>query len=114
MSALLVERFFAKNDFLKTCIRAEFDYALPIAPVVSNLSLGVSGSIIELETEFVTEVFTGFGERGVAAEVVASNVIREVKEYLASEAPVGIHLADCRWRWRKKGALRPCRHHDIR
>ncbi len=50
--------------------------------------------IIELETEFVTEVLTGFGERGVAAEVVASNVVREVKEYLASEAPVGIHLAD--------------------
>ncbi len=50
--------------------------------------------MIELESEFVTEVFTGFGERGVAAEVVASNIVREVKEYLASEAPVGIYLAD--------------------
>jgi RNA 3'-terminal phosphate cyclase (ATP) len=50
--------------------------------------------VVELESDFVTEVFTGFGERGVAAEVVASNVVRDIREYLASGSPVGTHLAD--------------------
>lgn len=47
--------------------------------------------IVELESEFVTEVFTGFGERGISSEVVAAHVVRD---YLASIAPVGTHLAD--------------------
>lgn len=42
----------------------------------------------------VTEVFTGFGERGVSAERVASNAAREVGRYLASGVPVWGHLAD--------------------
>ena len=50
--------------------------------------------VLELESQVVTEVFTGFGERGVAAEKVASNVVELVREYLACNAPVGCHLAD--------------------
>lgn len=42
----------------------------------------------------VTEVFAGFGERGVKAEEVAAGAVREVQEYLTSGAPVGRHLAD--------------------
>ena len=42
----------------------------------------------------VTEVFTGFGERGVSAETVANRVANEVAAYLASGAAVGEHLAD--------------------
>jgi RNA 3'-terminal phosphate cyclase (ATP) len=49
---------------------------------------------VEIVSENVTEVFTGFGQRGVSAEQVAGGVAREVSEYLASEAPVGPHLAD--------------------
>ena len=50
--------------------------------------------ILELALEHVTEVFTGFGERGVLAETVAENVVQEVREYLASGVPVGEHLSD--------------------
>jgi RNA 3'-terminal phosphate cyclase (ATP) len=50
--------------------------------------------LVEIESEHLTEVFTGFGERGVSAETVAGGVVQEVREYLASEAPVGLHLAD--------------------
>jgi RNA 3'-terminal phosphate cyclase (ATP) len=49
---------------------------------------------IELESEAVTEVFTGFGERGVAAESIAQRVVGEVRDYLKSDAPIGLHLAD--------------------
>ena len=54
------------------------------------------GNILFLDLVFenVTEIFTGFGERGVAAETVAENVIQTVRQYLASAAPVGEHLAD--------------------
>ncbi|MDA8021018.1 MAG: RNA 3'-terminal phosphate cyclase [Thermoanaerobaculia bacterium] len=49
-------------------------------------SLGEGGS--------VTEVATGFGRRSATAERVAREACAEAKEYLASGAPVGVHLAD--------------------
>ena len=49
---------------------------------------------IEIESEHVTEVFTGFGQRGVRAEAVAEDALRQVKEYLAAGLPVGRCLAD--------------------
>jgi RNA 3'-terminal phosphate cyclase (ATP) len=49
---------------------------------------------IEVESEHITEVFTGFGQRGVRAEMVAKNVARQAQEYLETDAPVGEHLAD--------------------
>jgi len=42
----------------------------------------------------VTEVVTGIGEKGVSAETVARGVVREVREYLASEAALGPDLAE--------------------
>jgi len=50
--------------------------------------------MIELEAENVTEVFTGFGQLGVKAEVVAMEPLCEAQEYLAAGVPVGRHLAD--------------------
>ena len=50
--------------------------------------------LLELAFENVTEVFTGFGERGVLAETVAEKVVYEARDYLASGVPVGEHLAD--------------------
>ena len=50
--------------------------------------------VIEIESEHVTEVFTGFGERGVTAEAVAAKAVDEAREYLAAGAAVGSHLAD--------------------
>jgi RNA 3'-terminal phosphate cyclase (ATP) len=49
---------------------------------------------VEIASEQVTEVFTGFGERGVRAEAVADAVADEALEYLAADVPVGRHLAD--------------------
>jgi RNA 3'-terminal phosphate cyclase (ATP) len=49
---------------------------------------------IELESENVTELFTGFGELGVSAEKVAGDTVKEIKDYLSARVPVGLHLAD--------------------
>ena len=58
-------------------------------------SVGPGNALIaEVESEHVTEVFTGFGERQVRAETVADACADEVLAYLASDAPVGPHLAD--------------------
>lgn len=50
--------------------------------------------ICTVESQNVTEVFTGFGEKGVPADRVALASVEEVREYLASGVPVGRHLAD--------------------
>ena len=50
--------------------------------------------IVELEHERLTEVFTGFGQRGVRAEKVAADLARRVKRYCDAGVPVGEHLAD--------------------
>lgn len=49
---------------------------------------------VEVESEHVTEVFSGFGRTGIKAEHVAADAAREARDYLASEAAVGTHLAD--------------------
>jgi RNA 3'-terminal phosphate cyclase (ATP) len=50
--------------------------------------------LLEVESEHVTELFTGFGERNVRAETVAENAASQARRYLASDAAVGEHLAD--------------------
>lgn len=50
--------------------------------------------ILTLEFEGLTEIFTGYGERGVRAETVARRVVREVRRYLETGAALGPHLAD--------------------
>jgi RNA 3'-terminal phosphate cyclase (ATP) len=47
-----------------------------------------------IESRNITEVFAGFGERGIPAQQVALKVVDAVREYLSSAAPVGRHLAD--------------------
>jgi RNA 3'-terminal phosphate cyclase (ATP) len=50
--------------------------------------------ILEVESQHVTEVFTGIGRRGVPAEQVAAETLNEMCEYLAAGVPIGYHLAD--------------------
>jgi RNA 3'-terminal phosphate cyclase (ATP) len=50
--------------------------------------------MIELESPNVTELFTGFGQRGVRAETVASRVSDAAVRYINAEVPAGEHLAD--------------------
>ncbi len=47
-----------------------------------------------VESQNITEVFAGFGERGIPANRVAAILSEEVRECLSSEAPVGQHLTD--------------------
>lgn len=50
--------------------------------------------IVEIESDRVTELFTGFGRRGVPAEAVAEEVAGQARRYLEAGVPVGPHLAD--------------------
>ncbi len=50
--------------------------------------------VLAIERDQVTEVITGFGERGVRAETVASRVADEAERYGRAGVPVGDHLAD--------------------
>ncbi len=66
-------------------------------PEVVEIGVSASaGNVLLLEVEFqrVTEVFVAFGERGLRAEQVARAALRESKEYLKSDVPVGKYLAD--------------------
>jgi RNA 3'-terminal phosphate cyclase (ATP) len=49
---------------------------------------------VRIRADWGTELFTGFGRRGVRAEDVAMGLAAEVREYLAADVPVGAHLAD--------------------
>lgn len=50
--------------------------------------------LLELGYEQVTEVFTGFGQRGVPAESVAARVAREARHYDRGTGCAGEYLAD--------------------
>ncbi len=50
--------------------------------------------MIDVVHEHVTNVFTGFGVRGVRAEAVADGVTEEAVKFIAADVPVGEHLAD--------------------
>ena len=50
--------------------------------------------MVEIESESVCEVFTGFGERNVSSGKVIGALVDDVREYLMGEAPVGEYLAD--------------------
>ena len=50
--------------------------------------------VLAIEAEHVTEVFTGFGERGRPAEEVAKSAVEAAKIWLEAGVPVDEHLAD--------------------
>jgi len=49
---------------------------------------------LEIESEHVTEVFTGFGMKAVTADAVAEQAVKQARRYLAAKIPVGECLAD--------------------
>ena len=64
-------------------------------PVILEQAHGPGNALVATVTsENVTEVFTGFGERGVRAEDVAGGVAAEIRRYLQAGVPVFEHLAD--------------------
>jgi len=54
------------------------------------------GNIVtaEIQSEKLTELFTGFGMKGLPADQVPLEMIQEVRDYLDAGVPVGRHLAD--------------------
>ncbi|MBC7967594.1 MAG: RNA 3'-terminal phosphate cyclase, partial [Fuerstia sp.] len=54
------------------------------------------GNIVfaEIQSKNVTELATGFGRVGASAEHVANEVVKQIRDYLKSTAPVGEYLAD--------------------
>ena len=63
------------------------------APCRQNEGPG-NALLATLAYENVCEVFTAFGEKGVSAEKVARDLVRQVRAYQMSEAALGPHLAD--------------------
>ncbi|MHC4339801.1 MAG: RNA 3'-terminal phosphate cyclase [Planctomycetota bacterium] len=69
--------------------------ALGIEGVRAVVEEGVGNVLmIEVESEEVCEIFTGFGRKGVPAEEVARSAVAEARAYLEAGVPVGRHLAD--------------------
>ena len=50
--------------------------------------------IIEIKSQHLTEIFSGFGQKGVPAEKVAMRATKAASRYLAAQVPIGEHLAD--------------------
>lgn len=50
--------------------------------------------VVEIESEALTEVITGFGRRGIRGEQVATETAESVRRYIDANVPVGRHLAD--------------------
>ena len=50
--------------------------------------------LMTLEYEHVSEVCAGFGAKSVRAEAVAQEAIAQARDYMASDAAAGEHLAD--------------------
>ena len=87
-------RAIGERELNRFAARTHWDSSAFSLEVVPN-SVGPGNALIaEVESEYVTEVFTGFGEKQVRAETVANGCADEVLAYLATDAPVGSHLAD--------------------
>ena len=74
--------------------KLEWDRELLKAVEVENSQGPGNILTLEIESENITEVFTGFGEKGTSAEKVAKRAVKSVLEYLALNVPVGRYLAD--------------------
>ncbi|HEY6329219.1 MAG TPA: RNA 3'-terminal phosphate cyclase, partial [Blastocatellia bacterium] len=64
------------------------------AESVANSAGPGNVAIIEIQAESVTEVFTGFGQHGLAAEAVADQAAKAARRYIGAEVAVAEYLAD--------------------
>ncbi len=77
-------------------VRSQLDWPEDSLHVVEHRDTPGPGNIVMLAvaSEHITELFAGFGERGVPAEKVASRAIMQCQRYLSADVPVGEYLAD--------------------
>src|SRR5262249_21581328 len=64
-----------------------------VQPIKTSIGPG-NIVFIDIESDAVTEVVTGFGMKNVTAEQVAAEACDEAERYLRADVPVGVHLAD--------------------
>jgi len=50
--------------------------------------------LLEVATDTAREITSSYGRLGVPSDRVAKEAVRELRSYLKSDAPVGVHLAD--------------------
>lgn len=65
-----------------------------VAEEIQNVQGPGNVLTIDIESDALTEVFTGFGQRGVPAKTVAARVAGQAQAYMDAAVPVGRHLAD--------------------
>jgi RNA 3'-terminal phosphate cyclase (ATP) len=76
-------------------IRAELDLPASAGRIEEVRSPGPGNVVwIEARADEGTEVFTGFGRKGVPAEQVAREAVAELRAWRDLDVPVGEHLAD--------------------
>ena len=76
-------------------VRERLGWSEDEGEVVEVESSGPGNALsLELEFEQATEIATAFGEKSVPARAVADSAADEMAAYMASDAPVGMHLAD--------------------
>ncbi|MEX0653015.1 MAG: RNA 3'-terminal phosphate cyclase [Phycisphaeraceae bacterium] len=87
-------RHIAERELKK--VQAMLNWSAESLEVVERHDAAGPGNIVMLsvESEHVTELFTGFGERSVPSEKVAAHAAEACRRYLAADVPVGEHLAD--------------------
>ena len=77
-------------------VTSQLDWPDELAEIETITDSNSPGNVVfvELEFEHVTEVLSSCGERGKQAEQVADHVVAQAQKYLATDVPVGEHLAD--------------------
>jgi len=76
-------------------VRAELGWDEAECAIEEVTSPGPGNALLlEVRGAHSVELSTGFGERGVPAEVVAAGAAAEMRALLAARVPVGCHLAD--------------------
>lgn len=66
------------------------------ACVAKNVDSAGPGNVVLLEAgcDEITEIITGFGQKGLSLKKVVANVVRQYRYYQRAEVSVGLYLAD--------------------
>ncbi|MBI2567433.1 MAG: RNA 3'-terminal phosphate cyclase [Candidatus Schekmanbacteria bacterium] len=76
-------------------VRESFSLPIQRAAVEEVGGVGPGNAVLlEIAAESITEVISAIGRKGLPAELVAAEAIRQAEDYLRLGAPVGPHLAD--------------------
>jgi len=84
----------AKEELDVVCRRLNWDPLCTEAEEVQDSRGPGNVLTVQVTSEHVTEVFTGFGQKGVPAKQVAKEAVGQARRYMAADVPVGRYLAD--------------------